>query len=168
MPRPLMVVGSVAMLAVLTACGSGPKTTRDALLEIPVPQQVSVDVRPVAGLGDVLTDSSGRTLYMFPPDAGSQVTCRGGCAGIWPPLVIADGHSPTAGSPALIAADLGTLADPNTGQRIVTYGGYPLYRYSGDLTAGTANGQALFLNGGPWYALSPDLSPVTVVPRGDS
>jgi predicted lipoprotein with Yx(FWY)xxD motif len=111
----------------------------------------------------VLVDGQGRTLYMFPPDAGSQVTCTGPCAGTWPPLVIQDGHGATAGS-GVIAADLGTLADPNTGARIVTYAGYPLYRYAGDVTAGTANGQALFLNGGPWYAVRANGQSVTVNP----
>ncbi len=132
----------------------------DPLWDQPVPAHATVRVGHIAGLGALLTDSQGRTLYMFPPDAGSHVTCTGPCAGTWPPLAIATGHTPTAG-PGVTAADLGTLADPNTGQRIITYGGYPLYHYAGDLHAGTANGQALFVNGGPWYALTPDMQPIT-------
>jgi hypothetical protein len=35
---------------------------------------------------------------------------------------------------------------------------------TGDLTPETANGQALFLNGGPWYALTAAGQPVTTTP----
>ena len=125
-----------------------------------MPTSVTVKVRQDPVLGPILVDPKGMTLYMFPPDAGSRVTCTGACAGTWPPLVIAAGHRPNAGA-GINGADLATLADSNTGARIVTYAGYPLYRYAGDLSAGEANGQALFLNGGPWYAVNPDGQPVT-------
>ena len=65
-------------------------------------------------------------------------------------------------------ADLATLVDPNTGARIVTYGGFPLYRYAGDLQPGSANGQDLFLNGGPWYVLDPQARPITTPNRASS
>jgi predicted lipoprotein with Yx(FWY)xxD motif len=156
----------VALSIGLTACGHSSTPTKDALLQIPIPTHVTVQATQIAGLGIVLTDSQGRALYMFPPDAGSRVSCTGPCAGTWPPLVIADGDKPTAGAGGVNAQDLSTLADPNTGARIVTYGGYPLYRYAGDLNPGTANGQGLFLNGGPWYTLNPDMQPVTTTPGG--
>ena len=136
-------------------------------MPIPVPSQVRVQVASVTGLGSVVTDSDGKALYMFAPDARSRVTCTGPCAGTWPPLVIADGDQPTAG-PGVVAADVGTLPDPNTGARIVTYGGYPLYRYAGDIDRGSANGQGLFLNGGPWYVLDPHARPVTTPNRAAS
>ena len=159
-------VGILVVLLTLALCGCGSSSkprAHDALLEIPVPTSVTVKVRQDPVLGPILVDGKGMTLYMFPPDAGSRVTCTGACAGTWPPLVIADGDSPTAGS-GVNGADLGTLADPNTGADVVTYGGYPLYRYAGDVAPGTANGQALYLNGGPWYVLNPDLQPVTLKP----
>jgi predicted lipoprotein with Yx(FWY)xxD motif len=151
----------VVCTGVLTACGGGGHG--DALLMIAIPSQVTVQTATVAGLGTILTDSAGHALYMFPPDAGSTVRCTGACAGTWPPLVIATGHTPTAKG-AVNSADLGTLADPNTGARIVTYGGFPLYRYAADLTAGTANGQGLFSDGGPWYTLNPNMQPITTIP----
>jgi predicted lipoprotein with Yx(FWY)xxD motif len=151
----------------LAGCGSGGGSTGDAMLPLTVPLHVTVGVGHVAGLGDVLVDGQGRVLYMFPPDAGRGVTCTGACAGTWPPLVIADAHAPTAGA-GVIAADLSTVADPNTGARVVTYAGYPLYRYAGDVGAGTADGQALFLNGGPWYVVDPDGQPVTTEPGARS
>ncbi|MCW2538366.1 MAG: putative lipoprotein [Frankiales bacterium] len=163
-----VVAALVAVLvALLAACGSpkaaGPNGTNgpagDALLQLPAPTQVVVQTRIVPGLGTVLTDSTGHTLYMFSPDARSRVSCTGSCAGTWPPLAVAKGSTPTAGS-GVEASQLGTLADPNSGADITTYARYPLYRYAGDVSAGTANGQHLFLNGGPWYAMSPDGTPV--------
>ena len=38
---------------------------------------------------------------------------------------------------------------------MVTYAGWPLYTYVTDTTSGQANGQALNLNGGLWYVISP-------------
>ena len=50
------------------------------------------------GLGDVLVNSQGRTLYLFQKDSGTQSTCSGACASNWPPLR-ANGK-PTEGSGA--------------------------------------------------------------------
>ena len=159
---------AVAVIAVLLAgCGNHRAERGDRLLSIAVPISVVVQTGTVAGLGTILTDAGGHTLYMFPPDAGGKIKCTGACAGTWPPLVIANGHRPAARG-SVNAADLGTLADPNAAARIVTYGGYPLYRYAGDLSAHVANGQNLFSDGGPWYALHPDLQPVTVNPATGS
>jgi len=151
------------MVVLLSACRSSNGAKSDALLMIPIPTRVTVTTGTVPGLGTILTDSTGHSLYMFPPDAGSQVHCTGACAGTWPPLVIQAGHKPRAGG-QVNTADLGTLADPNTGADVITYGGYPLYRYASDLTAGVANGQDLFSDGGPWYVLHPNMQPVTVNP----
>ena len=127
---------AAVFIGVVAGCGGTSVSHRDPLLTIPVPTRVTVQAQPIAGLGVVLTDGQGDALYMFPPDAGSRVSCTGPCAGTWPPLVIAAGHQPTAGSGGINAQDLSTLADPNTGARIITYGGYPLYRYAGDVDAG--------------------------------
>lgn len=43
----------------------------------------------------------------------------------------------------------------HAGGRVVTYDGWPLYTYVTDTAAGQANGQALNLNGGLWYVISP-------------
>lgn len=159
--RRVACAGAVGALLVIAGCGaSGSTQPRDTLLGLRVPDQVTLEARHVAGFGDVLVDGQGHSLYMFPPDAGSQVRCTGGCAGTWPPLVIANGHNATA-SKGVDANAIGSVPDPNSGQRVVTYNGYPLYAYAGDLAAGTANGQALFLDGGPWYLLDPHGEPIT-------
>ena len=155
----------VLAAAVLPVCGCSSAASRDALSVQPVPQQVTVTEHTIGAFGVALTDSTGRALYMFPPDARQQVTCTGPCAGTWPPMTIATGATPKAG-PGVSQKLLGTLPDPNTGARVTTYNGFPLYRYAGDTTPGTANGQALFLDGGPWYLLNPAGTPLTAGPAG--
>ncbi|MCE5291008.1 MAG: hypothetical protein LLG14_17470 [Nocardiaceae bacterium] len=46
------------------------------------------------------------------------------------------------------------------GRVLVTYAGWPLYRYAADLTPGEINGQGLNLNGDQWYLMSPDGTPI--------
>ena len=107
----------------------------------------------MSGLGNVLGDSHGRTLYLFEPDAHAHVTCTGSCAGVWPPLKLGTGlHASASG--AVKASLLASDTSPDGG-RVVTYAGWPLYTYSGDSSAGQANGQGLNTYGGRWYVLSP-------------
>jgi predicted lipoprotein with Yx(FWY)xxD motif len=148
----------VVLLVTATSCSGAHRG--DGLLLLPTPDHVVLRVRDVPKLGAIVADGSGRTLYMFPPDASRQVTCTGPCAGTWPPLTIARGDRPTAG-PGIVRDRLGTMPDPNSGADVITYDNHPLYRYAGDVQAGTANGQALFANGGPWYVLSAQGLPVT-------
>ena len=113
----------------------------------------TVQTRKISGLGTVLVNSRGLTLYMFAPDKQKRVTCKGQCAVIWPPLKLKAGQKPTAGGAARKAL-LGS--DPNpSGGRVVTYNHWPLYTYISDSKPGQAKGQAIKLNGGYWYVLSP-------------
>ncbi|GAB2475698.1 COG4315 family predicted lipoprotein [Jatrophihabitans fulvus] len=153
-------LATLAACLLLAGCGSSSSPSGDPALPQRAAAAVRVQTVTVPGLGSVLADGRGHVLYMFPPDARQQVRCTGACAGTWPPLALADGRRPSAG-PGVTASRLGTLPDPNTGARIVTYRGYPLYTYAGDVTAGTARGQALNLNGGPWYVLDPAGEPIT-------
>ena len=116
-------------------------------------KSVVVTTRSVPGLGKILVNSSGRTLYMFVPDKDKKVTCVSTCAKIWPPLKLAGGAKATAAGGANQSL-LGSDSDP-AGGRVVTYNHWPLYLYLGDSKAGVAYGQALNLNGGLWYVLSP-------------
>jgi predicted lipoprotein with Yx(FWY)xxD motif len=103
------------------------------------------------GLGNVLVNSAGMTLYMFAKDTGTQSTCTGACAQNWPPLL--DNGKPTAGSGAT-ASMLGTTTRSDGGSQ-VTYNGHPLYLFAGDNAPGDTNGQGLTAFGGSWFALSP-------------
>ena len=113
----------------------------------------TVQTRKISGLGTVLVNSRGLTLYMFAPDKQKRVTCKGQCAVIWPPLKLKAGQKPTAGGAARKAL-LGS--DPNpSGGRVVTYNRWPLYTYIQDHKPGQTTGQGIDNSGGKWYVLSP-------------
>jgi predicted lipoprotein with Yx(FWY)xxD motif len=101
----------------------------------------------IEGLGSVLVDSEGMTVYEFTPDeGGTESTCYGACESEWPP-VLAQGK-PTAGEGAMSSA-LGTTKRKD-GSTQVTYEGHPVYTFSGDEAPGEANGQEL---DGIWFVL---------------
>jgi predicted lipoprotein with Yx(FWY)xxD motif len=108
----------------------------------------TVKTARVKGLGTILVNNKGFTLYMFLPDKQKRVTCKGSCAVIWPPLKVKAGQKPTAGGLARKRL-LGTYG------RVVSYNKWPLYTYVTDTKPGQATGQALNNSGGFWYVLSP-------------
>ena len=103
------------------------------------------------GLGTILVNSQGRTLYMFGRDTGTTSKCSGACAVNWPPLR-AHGK-PTIGSGA--NASLISTSVRSDAARQVTYNGHPLYLFEGDKKPGDTNGEGLTAFGGSWHALSP-------------
>ena len=113
---------------------------------------VKISTRSVSGLGTILVNSKGQTLYMFVPDKQKKVTCFKSCAKVWPPVFLPAGGKAVAGGSAKQSL-LGSDKD-SAGGRVVTYNHWPLYGYLGDTKAGTAYGQATNQSGGLWYVLS--------------
>jgi len=120
---------------------------------VPAAGGVKISSGTIPGLGPVLVNARGRALYSFAPDSDKKVTCVSTCASVWPPAFVPSGQKPVAGGPVKQSL-LGSDPDP-AGGRVVTYNGWPLYTYVADTAAGQANGQALNLNGGLWYVISP-------------
>jgi predicted lipoprotein with Yx(FWY)xxD motif len=118
---------------------------------------VTVMARTLPGVGTVLVNSKGYALYMFAPDHRHSVTCTGACLGTWPPLMLPSGVKLAAG-PGVKSALLGSDPSP-TGVRVVTYHGWPLYTYAGDVKPGQATGQDGDINGGYWYVIRPSGQP---------
>ena len=122
----------------------------------------TISTATIKGLGTVLVNSQGKTLYTFKPDNAKKVTCTGSCAAVWPPATLSGSGKPTASGG--VKASL-LSSDPNpSGGKVVTYNGWPLYTYVTDTKAGSARGQALNLNGGLWYVIGPDGQPITKAP----
>jgi predicted lipoprotein with Yx(FWY)xxD motif len=117
-----------------------------------------------SGLGKILVDGRGRTLYLFAKDANGRSTCTGACAAGWPPL-IANGK-PVAGRGAK-AALLGTARRAD-GRLQVTYKHHPLYLFVSDAKKGQTNGEGLDAFGAEWYALSPAGARVEKAASGSS
>lgn len=140
-------VAAIALLATAVAFAAGGASKHHAKAKT-----VKVSSRSVSGLGKILVDSKGRTLYMFAPDKRKKVTCHAVCAKIWPPLFVPAGAKLVAAGgvkQALLKSD-----KDSTGGRVATYNGWPLYLYLGDRKAGDAAGQAVNMNGGLWYVMS--------------
>jgi predicted lipoprotein with Yx(FWY)xxD motif len=162
-PMRSATAGGCAALVLLAAgCGSSPGTGTQAAGQ---PSGHGPTVQIMAGslptVGTVLVTAKGYALYMFAPDNHRSVTCTGVCAGTWPPVKLSAGGSLAAG-PGVSAALLGSDPDPDGG-RVVTYDGWPLYTYTGDIDPGQATGQDIDLNGGDWYVLRPSGQPL--IPR---
>ncbi len=99
----------------------------------------------------VLTNAAGFTLYYFKPDTPTKAVCTGSCAQKWPPLLVTGSATPT--SAATLPGKLTVVNSANGNQ--VQYNGHFLYTYSGDTTAGEANGQGLV---GVWFVATPTLA----------
>ena len=125
----------------------------------PATKSISLSVRTLPTVGEVLVNVQGRTLYTFAPDNHSKVTCVSSCATLWPPLKLASGET-AAGPPQLKASLLGSDPDPEGGH-VVTYAGWPLYTYAADSAAGQDNGQAIETSGGRWYVIAPSGTVIT-------
>ncbi len=155
--RSIALLVSAGALAVsLAACGSGSSssTTSAAAASTAAASSGSggttVAISGAAGIGDVLVDSSGRTLYLFEADTGDKSTCNGDCAKAWPPFTT-KGQASAGGG--VDAGQLGTTTrDDGTTQ--VTYFGHPLYYFAGDSAPGQANGNGSDAFGAEWYALT--------------
>ena len=154
---------AVALLAVLgfvaAGCGGGglygsSGTTNGVAGAQHSNGSTAVKTRKIKGLGVVLVNPAGRTLYVFMKDAHRHVTCTkaNGCQSFWPPLRWKSAGKPKAGGAAkssLLAWD----KDPGGG-KVVTYNHWPLYTYIGDSAVGQAKGWNQNLNGGKWYVIS--------------
>jgi predicted lipoprotein with Yx(FWY)xxD motif len=153
----LLGVALVAVLGLVAAgCGGGSSSSSMPKSGVAGAEHstssVAVTTRKISGLGVVLVNAKGRTLYAFMKDAQKHVTCTGSCASFWPPLKWTRKSKPKAGGTAKTAL-LGSDKNPSGG-RVVTYNKWPLYTFSLDSAAGQAKGEAKNLNGGKWYVIS--------------
>ena len=114
-----------------------------------------VTTSTVPGLGTVLVNGQGLTLYMFVPDhQRGRSTCYKKCAAAWPPLRLPTGVTTPVAAGRAEGSLLGTTARKDGGLQ-VTYNRWPLYLWEVDTGPGQATGQDLNSLGGVWYVLSP-------------
>jgi predicted lipoprotein with Yx(FWY)xxD motif len=101
-------------------------------------------------LGKYLIAYNGITLYTFAKDSTGTSTCYGGCAQTWPPYTVPAGMQLNI-EDGVSNAKAGTIVRAD-GTTQLTYGGMPLYFYSGDQQSGDTNGQGI---GRVWYVVKP-------------
>jgi len=155
---------AVAVIAALTAaCSNGTSVTSPFVTNAPLLWHgpvYEVTTGRVSGIGTVLVDGKGITLYQFATDIrGRPSRCTDICAIQWPPLVLPPGVAAPVAGPGADAALLGT-SPRSDGTTQVTYNGWPLYLWTPDRAPGMATGQALTNAGGRWYVLSPSGRPI--------
>jgi predicted lipoprotein with Yx(FWY)xxD motif len=112
--------------------------------------QPTLKVATNASLGNILTDASGKTLYLYKNDVpnSGKSTVSGNLAVAWPPLVLANGEpiKPQGAGGSL------TLITRDDGSKQVAYNGMPLYYFNRDAAPGDVNGQGV---GNVWYVVNP-------------
>ncbi|MEV6211992.1 hypothetical protein [Kitasatospora sp. NPDC051914] len=155
--RPAALFASVLLAAVCLGCAPGDPTPaplpgRPAQQESePAAPAPSAEAEPTerlmpgtrvslgedAGLGPILVDAQGRTLYLFAGDTSTQSTCYEECAAQWPPLTTKG--VPVAGT----GVDDGLLGvgKRTDGTEQVLYKGHPLYYFAEDTEPGQVGGQ---------------------------
>jgi predicted lipoprotein with Yx(FWY)xxD motif len=158
----LAATALAAVACSVAGCGNSSPRTGQPVAAAGSP--VTIRSRSLPGLGTVLVNNSGYTLYMFAPDARRRVSCTDLCAATWPPVKMSAGERLVAG-PGVRADLLGSDSDPSGG-RVVTYNGWPLYTYRSDIQPGWELGQDINLNGGYWYVMQPSGQPLTKRPGG--
>jgi predicted lipoprotein with Yx(FWY)xxD motif len=83
------------------------------------------------GIGKVLTDAKGMTLYTFDKDQSGKSNCNGECAVYWPPAAAAASDKPV-GDLTIIKRDDGSLQWADEGK--------PLYTFKNDMKPGDTAG----------------------------
>jgi predicted lipoprotein with Yx(FWY)xxD motif len=142
----LSLLGALA-LAVPALAGCGGSASHTPTTSDGRPASIGV---ATTGLGDVLVDGQGRTLYLFSRDSGATSACAGTCAVNWPPLHVRG--TPRVGSGAEASA-LGNTVRPD-GISQLTYNGHPLYTFATDKKPGDTKGEGITAFGGSWFAVS--------------
>lgn len=131
------------------AYGSEEATSETA--STPSGEATPVSVGTASGVGKILVDSNGMTLYYFQKDqkgSGSS-KCEGACESAWPPLTTGGEAEAMSG---VNASMLGTIERPD-GSTQVTYAGWPLYTFVEDKKPGEDNGTDSKAFGASWYPL---------------
>jgi predicted lipoprotein with Yx(FWY)xxD motif len=155
----VFVAGAGAVVALAAGCSSSTKNSvappPSATSSAPSVTGVALTVKTAnSTYGQILTDGSGHTLYLFKADTGTTPTCTGSCAALWP-------GATTNGTPQAFGfsgAMLGTTMRTDDHKTQVTIDGHPLYYFSHDTKAGDVNGQGY---AGVWYVVSPSGAAIT-------
>ena len=131
--------------------GGGYGGSKPAAQSEPEGEAAPVSLGEASGVGKILVDSEGMTLYYFQKDqkGSGESKCEGPCAEAWPPLT-------SEGEPEAMtgvrASMLGTIERAD-GTTQVTYAGWPLYTFVEDKKPGEDNGTDSKAFGASWYPL---------------
>jgi predicted lipoprotein with Yx(FWY)xxD motif len=147
---PMVIIGVSLLVAACGGAASGGDAHKAPAAKVsPAGGSIGTAVVTVAGQSEtVLTDSVGRTLYLFTPEKDGKIVTTADVLRIWQPLLLPNGGAiPT--SKADLPGKLGAVTRPE-GTRQVSYNEWPLYTYAGDKEPGSAAGQGV---AGQWFVV---------------
>lgn len=97
-----------------------------------------LSTRQISGVGTVLVDKSGKTVYSPDQESGGTIKCTASCLSVWIPVTSTSAKPATSGG---LSGTVGTVKRPDNGQMQVTYNGKPLYTFQIDQAPGQDKGQ---------------------------
>lgn len=174
--KRLLAIGlALGTAATIAACDSSSSGTAAGSPSSSAPAGASsapsatISAKSVPGVGTVLVNGQGQTLYMLTSEKGGKITCTqaNGCTQAWPETLLTNGATAATAGRGVQSPLLGTVKD-SSGNLEVTYNHWPLYTFSGDSGPGVAKGQALTSFGGTWYVLNGSGNPVTSSQSGNA
>jgi len=122
--------------------GSGNETTTTA------PARIDAITVADTGLGQILVDADGITLYGFLNDSDGVSNCNGACADAWPPV-----PGDTAVDTSVLDGGKFKTIEREDGTTQLAIGKWALYYFAGDAQPGDVNGQG---SGDAWFVVAPD------------
>jgi predicted lipoprotein with Yx(FWY)xxD motif len=126
--RTAAIISAVTAALAVAACGSesaSPGTTGG---------NADVATREVPGVGTVLVDKAGKTVYFTDSDSATDIRCVDDCLSLWPP-VVAQSDNPDGGG----VSGLSVVKRPD-GTSQLAYQNKPLYTFTMDSTDKPASG----------------------------
>jgi len=155
-----VLIPALATTLLLAACGSSSKSSPSTTSATSAAATSAASTQKAAGSsavvktasnssvgGTILVNTQGMTLYHLSGEQNGKFICTSSaCVGVWHPLTVAAGSTPTG------VSALATVKRPD-GNVQVTYKGTPLYTFAQDQSPGQANGQG-FKDVGTWSAVT--------------
>lgn len=119
-------------------------------------ESIALQIAQGESAGNYLADAEGRPLYTFSTDTPATddrqavVSCTiATCLEVWPLLTGPDDPEPVGGvDPALMGVT------EHDSRQVVTYDGWPLYRFVGDAGAQEPQGDGIQSFGGEWRVVA--------------
>ena len=140
--RLLLGSPAVGAAATVAACSSSSPSTAAGSPGRPTASAssaaaVTISAKSVPGVGAILVNGQGQTLYPLTSEQGGKITCTkaSGCTKFWPETLLASGMTAAKAGSGVQAPMLGTVTDAS-GNLEVTYNHWPLYTFVTDSGAG--------------------------------
>jgi predicted lipoprotein with Yx(FWY)xxD motif len=137
-------LASIALAGLAAACSSGGaagyggQPAQHGSGQPAAARGPALSARTLPGVGRVLVDRSGKTVYSPRQEAHGKILCTASCLGFWFPVTVSAGTKPQA-APGMHGR-LGTIHRSDDGLTQLTFNGRPLYTFRLDQGPGQLHG----------------------------